>query len=547
MSQTPAGPTGDDATDGETTGDATGDTTGDATPGASPSGGPTPDPGATHARGRAAATLLKGTSWSTIAQVGPIVVNLAMTPWVIHGLGAQRYSVFLLITSIVALLGTLDGGIGQSVMRFFTIYAGRDDRVATTRLLVSVSAVVVAGALLVSAVVLPFTPHLLGFFRLDDALRPEASVLLFVLVPVTGLLLLRNLYSSVVYARQRFGVMSLAVLAGYTAYVIGVVLTVVRGWGLYGIAGALVAQGVVLGCISVPTGLRYLDRAGVALMSRAEFGEFFRYAWRVQVSGIVAFLGYQKDQLVAGRLLSAQQSGPFGQGTSFATQLAWLPQNAVGPIQAMIGQRVGAVGAAGATATVEAIQQAWVKGVTGWCLIGAPAAYFGVRAWLPDSFALAGTVAAILLLGQTFWLIGRVLLLWGLTLGQSGLEMRANLVALAVNIALSVVLGVAFGMLGIVAATALSRVAAMVWISWDARRTLSTPIRWFGRDVPVLAGVVGGVACALLQALASPWYPRGALGLLAAGLVAVPALALYAGLALRPAQWRALWAMARRR
>lgn len=501
---------------------------------------PAPDvaTGGAPRRERSAAVLLRGTSWSTLAQVIPLIVNLAMTPWVIHGLGASRYSVFLLISSIVALLGTLDGGIGQSVLRFFTIYAGRDDRAATTRLLVSVSALVVAGAALVSAVVLPLAPRILDFFGLEPGLRHEATVLLVVLVPVTGLLLLRNLYSSVVYARQRFGTMSIAILAGYTAYVVGVVLTVVRGWGLYGIAGALVAQGVVLGCISVPTGLRYLDRAGLHLLSRAESAEFFRYAWRVQVSGLVSFVGYQKDQLVAGRVLSAQLSGPFGQGTSFATQLSWMPQNAVGPIQAMIGQRVGKVGAAAAVPTVESIQGAWVKGVTGWCVIGAPAAYVGVRAWLPDSFALAGTVAAILLLGQTFWLIARVLLLWGLTLGQSGLDMRGNLVALGANIALSIPLGVAFGMLGIVAATALSKVVQMGWVSWDARRTLPTQIRWFVRDVPVLAALAGFAACAGVQAALAPVYPRGALGLVCAGLGAVPALAAYAALAVPRSQWR---------
>lgn len=508
---------------------------------------PPGDGGSHSGRGRNAKILLKGASWSTLAQVVPLVINLAMTPWVIHGLGPARYSVFLLVSSIVAMLGALDGGIGQSVLRFFTIYAGRDDRIATTRLLVSVSALVVGGAGLVSVVVLTLSGRIFEFFALDAALLPETTVLLFVLVPVTGLLLLRNVFSSVVYARQRFGIMSIAILAAYGAYVVGVVLTVTQGWGLYGIAGALVAQGVVLGCVSVPTAVRYLDRAGARLMSRAEFAEFFGYAWRVQVSGIMLFIGGQKDQLVAGRLLSAQLSGPYGQGTSFATQISWLPRNAVGPIQAMIGQRVGAAGAQAAVGTVEAIQRAWVKGVTGWCVVGAPAAYFGVRAWLPDSYAIAGTVAAILILGNVFWLASQVLLLWGLTLGKSGLEMRSNMVSLACNIALSVLLGALFGILGIVAATALARVLQTCWVSWDARRVLPTQIRWFARDIPVVGAVVGFVGCVAAQWAAAPYYPSGALGLVSAGLVGIVPLLAYGACALRPAEWRAVWRFVRRR
>ena len=507
----------------------------------------TAPPAQANSRASTARTLLRGTSWSAAAQLIPLVVNLAMTPWVIHGLGAGRYSVFLLVSTLVSMLGTLDGGIGQSALRFFTIYAGRDDRVATTRLLFSVSVIVAVGALAVTAAVLALAGWLLDFFRLDPDLRREAWVLLVVLVPVTGVLLLRNLYSSIVYARQHFGTMSMALLAGYASYTIGLVITVLQGWGLYGLAGALIVQGLVVGSVSVPVGLRYLDRAGLRLMSRAEFGEFFGYAWRVQVSGLLTFIGYQKDQLVAGRLLSAQLSGPFGQGTSFATQLAWMPQNAVGPIQALIGQRVGADGAPAAARTAESVQRLWVKAVVGWCAVGAPAAYVGVRAWLPDSFALAGTVAAMLLLGNMCWLMARVLVLWGLALGNSGLEMRGTIAGLTSNVTLSLALYAPFGMLGIVAATALSKVVQSAYVSWDARRSLPTRLRWFVRDVPWVAAAVALGACAAIELALAPHLPRGALGLLGAGLAAAPVAASYVLLAFTGAERRQLRAGVRRR
>lgn len=514
-----------------------------------PDGGPRSGGASAPRSGRhqAAATLLRGTSWQTAAQIIPLVVNLAMTPWVIHGLGGARYSVFLLISSIVALLGNLDGGIGRSALRFFTIYAGRGDRVSTTRLLTSVGTIVVVGSLLVSLAVLPSAGRILEFFRLDDALVAEAKVLLYVMVPFTGFLFLRNLYSSVVFAQQRFGTMAIAKLSGYAAYTIGVVLTVVHGWGLYGIAGALVAQGVLLGVISIPAGLRYLDRRGVGFIAREEFRTFFRYAWRVQASGLLSLIGIQKDQLVAGRILSAQASGPFGQGTSFATQLSQMPNNAVGPIQAMTGQRVGRLGAAAAAPSVEAIQTMWVKAVTGWCLVGAPAAYFGVRAWLPDSYALAGSVASILIAGNLFWLLTVVTLVWSLTLGHSEIEMRAQIAALATNVVLSVVLYLTVGMLGIVIATALGQLAMMLCVTWDTRRRLERRLRWFGRDIPILAALVGCGSSAWLGHVLSPSLPRGALGLLVAGLGAVVPMLLYAGLAFRPAEWRAGWRMVRSR
>ena len=51
----------------------------------------TAPPAQASSRTSTARTLLRGTSWSAAAQLIPLVVNLAMTPWVIHGLGAGSY------------------------------------------------------------------------------------------------------------------------------------------------------------------------------------------------------------------------------------------------------------------------------------------------------------------------------------------------------------------------------------------------------------------------------------------------------------------------
>lgn len=493
----------------------------------------------TPPRGRAA-TLVSGTSWQAVSQLVPLVVNLAMTPYIIHGLGPARYSVFLLITSITALLSQFDGGIGQSALRFFTIHAGRDDRVSTTRLLVTVSAIVAVFSIVVSAVVFVTAGSILSFFHLEPGLADEATLLLRVLTMVIGFILLRNLYNAVIAARQLFRHTALAILTGHLVYTVGLILTIETGWGLYGIAVTMVMQQLIASLFTVPVGLSYLDRRGLGRLSRTELREFFAYAWKVQISGLVALIGSQKDQLVAGRLLSAQESGPFGQGTNFANQFRYMPFNAIGPIQAMIGSEVGAGGAQAALGRVETLQRVWVRAVTGWIVIGIPATYVGVQKWLPDSFAAAAPVAAILLVGHFFALIMVVLKIWALTLGHPEIDMRSGVVGLLVNLALSVALGLSFGMLGVVVATSLGQLAAMLHFSFDARRVLSAQPRWFVRDIPVTAALVGGGACAALELAMSPLLPRGALGLLCAALLAAPPLLVFAVLAFGPATVRSL-------
>ena len=480
---------------------------------------------------RAARTLLTGMSWQTLSQILPLVINLAMTPWIIHGLGAQRYSIFLIVTTFTMVLSQFDGGIGPSAMRFFAIYAGRDDRAATTRLLLSVSALVFAVSAVVTSIAFVFSDAILGLVKVDAVYLPEARFLFRTLTAIIALILVRNLVNAVLNARQQFRYTSLAILAGYAVYMTGLVLTVVHGWGLVGIAVTRVVQQVVGSLITVPPGLRHLTGPTPMFMSRAEFAEFFRYASRVQVTGITTLLTGQKDQLVAGYLLSAQQSGPYGQGANFSSQLRMLPLNATYPMQAMIGTEVAARDPAAARPKVEKLQRIWVIAVSGWCGVGIPATYYGVQAWLPDSFALAAPVAAILLAGTYGMLLMVVSKLWALTLGRSDLEMRAGIVGLLANAVASVALWFPFGMLGVVSATALSQVVTTVYFSW-ASRGLEERLRWFVRDIPVVATLAGAALCWLLEWAAYGHLPRGALGLLCAGVLAVPGMALFVALGL---------------
>ncbi len=76
--------------------------------------------------------LLGGTGWQALAQMLPLVFNLALTPFVIHGLGVGIYGIFLLVMVIQQFIGSVDGGVGPSARRYFGMYAGRGDRAATS-------------------------------------------------------------------------------------------------------------------------------------------------------------------------------------------------------------------------------------------------------------------------------------------------------------------------------------------------------------------------------------------------------------------------------
>ena len=53
-------------------------------------------------------TLLKGTTWQALGQFLPLIINLALTPYIIEGLGAKIYGIFLLINNTIDFGGRLD-------------------------------------------------------------------------------------------------------------------------------------------------------------------------------------------------------------------------------------------------------------------------------------------------------------------------------------------------------------------------------------------------------------------------------------------------------
>ncbi len=476
-----------------------------------------------------ARALISGTSWQTLSQLIPLVVNLALTPYVIAGFGPARYSVFLLVTSIATMLGRFDGGIGQSALRFFTVNAGRGDTAATTRLVCTISMVALAFGVVLTTVVFLCTPAILGFFRLNPGLVDEAGVLLRVLCALIGLLLLRNVFNSVLMAALRFRITATAIIVGHVVYTAGLVASVELGWGLYGVAATMIAQQVIGSLITVPPVIRLLDRGGIGWLGRPELAEFFGYAWKVQISGLLVVAQTQKDQLVAGRVLSAQESGPFGLGSNFAMQLRQLPLNAIAPIQATIGAQVGRLGPVDALPSAERLQRTWVRLITGWSVLGVPATYVGVRAWLPDSYSLSATVAAILVAAAFFHLAVIVLKVWALSLGRPDVDVRASVAGVVANVVMSFLLYWPFGLIGVVVGSALGQMCNAFVYVWAAARALPVAPRSFVRDVPWWQALVGFALASGLELWLAPMLPRGVLGLATAAFAALPAALVFAG------------------
>ena len=489
----------------------------------------------------AGATVLRGSTWLTAAQLAPLVVNIALTPVVIAGLGVDRYGLFIFVNIVASVLATFDGGLGVAAQRYFALYAGAGDRDSTTRLLRTLTLLASGASLVLFGALFFLVPPALALFRIPDALLPEGVFLLRTLVVLVGIATLRNVYAALINAEQRFALTSLTLLVGYAVYTTGVLVTVANGWGLRAIAVTFVLQQLVTTLLIVPAALRLTVRAR-GLVPRAELVGFLQYGLRAMWTSLMNLFSLQTDVLVVGAVFPVRQVGVYSSGANFALQVRNVPGNALAPLQAALGRVVGERGPAAALGQYERLQRLWVVGTTGWGVVALAASSFGVTAWLGPAFATSGTIAAILLAGYLPVLWAGALMMWTQVLGHPGLAARCATIAAVLNVGLTLALVVPFGLVGIVVATASTQVLSALLLLHLARRRLTHPGRGFLREVPVLPAVAAAVVVVALELLARPIVPSGALGLAACGLLAAPGLGVFAVLALGP---RRAWALVR--
>ncbi|AKT52364.1 lipopolysaccharide biosynthesis protein [Arsenicicoccus sp. oral taxon 190] len=488
-------------------------------------------------------TLLKGTTWQALGQFLPLIINLALTPYIIEGLGAKIYGIFLLINTIQLVMSSFDGGIGPSASRYFTLYAGRADAAATTRLLVTLLTIVLGTTTVVFGLFFLATPAIIEFFPVTQPDPEGAALLLRTMVVLVAMAQIRGLFAYVLFAEHKFAVTTTTGLAGHLIYVIGLIWTIEGGHGLTGIALTFVVQQLMATIAIIPAALQHLSRAGVGLLTWADLKDFFGYSWKVQFSSLLDMVSLQGDMLIVSKFAAGQQP-QFGPGANFAQQLRMVPMNAFSPVQAMLGRAVGGKGEAAAVAEYVRIQKLWVLGVVGWVAVGAPAAYFGVSHWVRMGSSLPGLVSAVLLVGHLFYLIGIIQVLWCLAVGRSDLELKYGLISTGLNLTLTLLLVIPYGVVGTIVATVFAQIVGCMALTMMMRHSLAcrvpSPWRHIPYEVALLAASISYLCVYGAQLLVGTTVPAGPIALLLCGFAATPAAFLYAVLVVGPAELRSL-------
>ena len=470
--------------------------------------------------------LVTGALWNNLSSIVPLAITIVLNPYLIHGFGIARWGLLALVQSIVVFLGPLGGGLGGTLGRYFALYAGRDDRVKTTETLVTMSGFLVVLASVVTLLSWWAAPALMGVFRVRGSLEPEGTFLLRTLGILVGASFLHNLFNAVINARQRYAFTNTVSLVTFSAGAIGLVLCVKTGAGLRGVALVYVGQQVIASAATVPLAIRYLSRQGLRLLPRVEIKAIARYSSSVQLMGVIALVNNQVGSLLVGGIFRLRAMAFYNTGSALAMQLRILTYNVLGPLGTHLTHTFATGGHEGTAGPFERLQRAWVIITTGISTVGLGACYFSVVEWLGPQFRLGGEVAAVTMAGNLVNLWTGVLTQYLAAVGRPDVEVRYAANAMIVNLGATAAL-VVFGPVGVAGGGAIAAIVASLYLLRVVRKRYRPQTVSFLTEVPVLPGIIGLVVTVVLEKVAQPFAPQGALGLLYSGLPAIVGLLAY--------------------
>lgn len=387
-----------------------------------------------------------------------LVVALFTTPLLTHGLGPERFGIWAMVGAIIPYLEILELGFATTTVAMMArhIASGEPDRVQaivnTSLFVLMVPGLLCFGAACAIAVILPVVVHI------DPSQVAAARILVLLLGFDMAVSIPGDTFGGGLIALQRFDLLNMSLAC--------VTLTQAIGWFVViRLGGGLVALGIVTVAVSLLGQLsRYvmfrrllphvsLSRKGFErqlVRSLARLSSWFSFAQVVSLAVITV------DVVIVGAVVGVAQAGIFAVGQ----RLAMLAGNTIGPVTDVFApasaQTLGR-GDAGKLGSMVVSGNRVVMGVAvPAALVTAVLARPALRAWVGPLYVQAALVVVLLSASVVVRASTQTSrsVLFGIA--EPKIPTLLGAAAIVVHVALAVVLGQHYGIVGVAWAVLIS-------------------------------------------------------------------------------------------
>ncbi len=464
-------------------------------------------------------TIARNTAFNAAGRLWEAVAGVVLLAYVVRTLDQAGYGMWSLLGPFLGYVALLDLGIGSGYGKFIAEYRARreDDRISDV-----VTTGLCAYALLGLAIVAfgwAFVDRAVDWvirlqeYRGADVPRTwvvEDVRFLFrwglVLMAVSGCV---NVFSAIQTGLQRMGVTN---VISFVMSIVKIAATVYFLESGYGVRGLLFANAVVLilfAPASIATGFALLPslRVSPRHLNMDVFGRLFGFGWRTQVSRLSNLVTFETDMIVIGLFLGGVGAvGVYQAGVNLVNKVRQAPL-------VLLSALIPAASELDARRDEERFAQLYLRSTKYVAAVAVPlfCLSFGlagpiVRTMFGPGFETAAWVVRILAMGYLANVLAGAGIALALGKGRPELQMRAGIIAMVVNAALTVVLYLAIGFYGVPVATSAAMVVASLWFVYRMRKETRVSVRELARTAlawPLLAIAPGLVFC-----ITADWQTR---------------------------------------
>lgn len=279
-----------------------------------------------------------------------IALGLLAVPFIVRGLGNDRYALLSLSVTLIGYFSLMDFGLGQGMVRYLSEYTGRADDAAKQEVISSGILVfpilgVVAGVILVG-----FTPFIVKYgLRLPTGLQQTAAVVFYLTAVGLPLMFLKVYFEAIPSAHQRIDLINWAGFFANASKLIAGVLLILGGYGLKSIIISHIAltciQVILLWRISIgclPPHIRVRPKFNKAVVL-----ELFRYSGLVSVTNLTSQLIVNSDKILISFFLPIGALAYYTVAFELASKLWHIPNivmRAYGPAFSCLSGRADLLG-----------------------------------------------------------------------------------------------------------------------------------------------------------------------------------------------------------
>lgn len=250
--------------------------------------------------------VVKGSFWTLLGHVAPLLFSFFATPFVIRMLGTDAFGVFILVGLIPTYFNFADFGMGMASTKFGSEAYGSGDAAREARIVRTAAVIALVPSLPIAVFLVAFSGWITSFFNIPEDLRPAAILALKIAAGTFVLNFLNAIFNSPQLARLRMYMNTLITAVPRIAGVIATPIVIYFGWGIVGAVSVLFAASLLTLMCHLYFSRRLLPELVGMSIERTALRPMLQFGGALVIATVAAVFLVNVEKLILARVTSVE-------------------------------------------------------------------------------------------------------------------------------------------------------------------------------------------------------------------------------------------------